>query len=151
MSTLSRCSTRPEPASSPSGPGFFLVAAFAAVAISFGLGQLHLKFAVSDLRRETNRLQDKKMDLRSRINKMRGEVESLKSGERLMAYAESELGMVRMSQAQVEKVQVTEFVKARYLGTEIASDDTPEAGAPEMKASRRAAGFDLASPAHAGE
>lgn len=124
--SLSRCSMRAEPVASGSGPWFFRVGVLALVGACFGLGQLHLKFAVSDMERQTNRLQDKEMGLRNQINKARGEVESLKSGERLMAYAESELGMVRMPQAHMEKVQIAVSVRDRYLGAEIAAEAAPE-------------------------
>lgn len=88
----------------------------AGLCLAFGLGQLHLQFALNDLRRETGKLQAKKMELRAEINSMRSEVESQKQGARLLRYAEAELGMIQ-SPAKAERMTIAASIRSRFDGT----------------------------------
>lgn len=90
------------------------IVVIAGAALALCLAQLHLKFALSDLQQETTRLQSEKMELTSKVNRLRSDVESYKRGDRLLAYARDELGMVDLSPMQVERITIPLDIQARY-------------------------------------
>lgn len=114
--SMSRCHRRrsTEPALPASKTLFVLYVA--ALALACALGQLHLRFALDDLSRETRRLQISKSEIRSEVNLLRSEVESRKQEDRLLQYARMELGMVRYSPAELERVTVDAATRRLYLG-----------------------------------
>lgn len=120
------------------------IIAVAGAALAFCLAQLHLEFALSDLQQETTRLQSEKMELTSKVSRLRSDVESYKRGDRLLAYARDELGMVDLSPTQVERMTIPRDIQARYgnlerdLGETQNRGSEPDSPAPlaELLASR---------------
>lgn len=118
MSKLTRCPTSQKAIRMiPTGRATAILGVAGAL-LTFGLGQLHLQFAVSNLEQETSRLQTRKMDLRDQINLVKGEVEARKQGERLLQHAKGELGMVEYSLHDVERVRVSSDLQERYMAME---------------------------------
>ena len=95
------------------------VLAGAAALLGFGLGQLHLKFAVDDLRRETSRLQTRKMELMGQINIARTNVERYKQGDRLLQYATAKLGMVEYTPTEQEHITIAADIQEQYADYDI--------------------------------
>ena len=133
MSKLTRCVKVPSPAPPFSARRAIGILAIAGGCTAFGVGQLSLKFAVNDLEQETTRLQQQKMELRSQISLLRGEVESRKRGDRLLEYAR-EMGMIEYAPASWERVVVAQDIRERYEGVELASASSRRrATAPRAK------------------
>lgn len=103
MSNFSRLTDAPEAQPGASSGRVMAILFGAGLCLAFGLAQLHLQFALSDLQRETTKLQARKLELRSQINSIRGEVESQKQGDRLLRYAQAELGMIQ-APAQADRI-----------------------------------------------
>lgn len=92
----------------------------AGVTLFFCLAQLHLQFALKDVRRETTKQQARKMELKSELNSLRSDVESHKRGEKLLQYAEANLGMVHYPTGKWEHMTIAAEVEDRYRDVEIA-------------------------------
>jgi hypothetical protein len=101
------------------------VLASAGVCFAFAIGHLQLQFAVSDLEQETNRLQARKLELHSRLNQLKSEVESNKRGDRLLQYGRAELGMISSSPADREVVYIDPEINERYAHIEVARSARP--------------------------
>ncbi len=127
MSTLSRCYSSPAPRSDGSAGGILAVLTIAVLFLLFGLAHLRMQFAVKDLQRETGSLQSAKMDLKSKINALRNEVEAQKQGAKLLEYASAELGMVKYPPTEWEKIRVSDSMATRFSGSlEVAHGDAEE-------------------------
>lgn len=85
----------------------------AATGLSFCLAQLSLQFSVSDLHRETRNLQTQRLELQSRINRIKSDVARLEKGDRLVERAQ-QLGMVEFVVADVERFTVDPEIQNRY-------------------------------------
>ncbi len=83
---------------------------------------------MDDLRHETIKLQERKMELRSQINSLRGEVESQKKGDNLLQFAQTELGMVRYPPSEWERLTIPADIQARYAAMSAASLDEGKRG-----------------------
>lgn len=133
MSLLTRCHTAPATRTDPSTRGIISVVVAASLMLMFGLCQLRLQFAVNDMERQTTSLQTEKMDLKSKINGLRNEVEAQKQGGKLLEYAESQLGMVKYPPTQWEKISVPASTRSRYDGA-IMAEPGPDATRNEKSA-----------------
>ncbi len=83
------------------------------VLLILGLAQLHVRFSLNTVQRETRRLQALQRTLSSEVNALRGETESLKHPEVLFEYGRRELGMVRYG-PEPETLTVPRDVRRRY-------------------------------------
>lgn len=109
----------------PSGSGRFILAVVfgTAVVLFFGLGQLHLQFALDDRAQSTRRLQSRKLELDGRVRELRAEVESLKTPERLLEIAKGELGMVDRPAGQAGTLDLAADIEIRYRVPDPAQPD----------------------------
>lgn len=112
--SMSRCHRRRNNKPPISGRKTLFVMFAASLLVALALGHLHLRFVLSDMRHETVALQNRKMELNSEINLLRGEVESRKQAEDLLEYAQTELGMVRYAAADFEHVSLTREASGSY-------------------------------------
>lgn len=114
----------------PSGSGHLILAVVfgTAVVLFFGLGQLHLQFALADRAQSTRRLQARNLELDGRVRELRAEVESLKTPERLLEIARGELGMVDRAAGQASTLEVAADIEVRYR----VPDPAAEGGAPPL-------------------
>lgn len=113
MSKLSRCSSLSRKKSALTPKNVVAVLAGAGVLLGLGVAQLYLQFSLSDARQETTRLQMHKLELQTRINRLRSDVARLKQGDRLIEYAR-QLGMVNYELAEVERIEVDGEIRERY-------------------------------------
>lgn len=119
MSRLSRCKTnrgryRPLPSRRT-----VAITLCAGALLLFALAQLNIRFALHDLRQETTRLQKRKMELRSQVNRLKGQVEAQKQAERLIVHAKADLGMAPYAPSEVERVTVAREIRDRYANIEL--------------------------------
>lgn len=132
MSRMSKCATsrqynRPLPKRTLAT--FF---ACGAACLAFFFAQLNLRFSVHDMEQETTRLQNRKMELRSELNRMKSEVESRKQSDRLLQHAQTDLGMVAYSPGDVERVSISGEIRDRYANIQIARAK-PASSGPEAR------------------
>lgn len=137
MSKLSKCAGRPARRSSLPVRRIGGVMVMAGVAFAFCLAQLSLKFSLSDLERETRVLQREREDLRSRINRLKGDVARLEQGDRLVQRAR-ELGMVEFVVADVERMSVDPEIVTEYA---VARAEFENSGRPDPAPSVEPAEF----------
>lgn len=109
--------------------------ALAAVTLTFGLARLQLKFSLDNLRQETQRLQDERIELGGGVNRLQGRIEQNKHPERILSIAEDQLRMVRNSQFDFERVLVSYDALDRFSNTRLAelqrtgpTQETPQNG-----------------------
>ena len=116
MSRLSRASHRPG-LKVPMGLSRARLPVFLLVVLSvYGISQLSLSFSLSDLRLETNGLQNRKIALLSEVNRLKSQVEEAKRGERLIGYAGTELGMEETSPGDLEHLTLSARTVALFDG-----------------------------------
>ena len=114
MSTISRCkqhSSIPRPLPFASMIRLLMMLG---VALVLCLAHLHIRFCLSDLRRETNQLQTLEGTLDSEINALSAEVESLKHPDTLNDFARNKLGMVPYNPVHREVIRIPEQIHIRY-------------------------------------
>jgi cell division protein FtsB len=113
------------------------VLAAAALVLCFFLAELSLKFSVSDLERETRSLQAQRLELQSRINRVKSDVARLEKGDRLLERAE-QLGMVQFVVADVEHFTVDPAIQHRYAIASAAAGAPPGGAGPPAEEIGRA-------------
>ncbi len=130
MEPYSKYATTADPAAGIPARRLMGALAGSGLLLFVGLGQLQLKFALADVQQETTKLQSRKLELASQINKLRGEVEGQKRGGDLLEYAENELGMVHYPPAQWEKMVIASDIRERYAEAMVAIANKPKLGDP---------------------
>lgn len=84
------------------------------LAIGFGVAHLHLQFATDRLARETHKMQTLASKLQSENHALQGQNEALKQPDRLLAYAQHEVGMVAFSPQERETLKIDRATWSRY-------------------------------------
>lgn len=116
MSNFSRFSPSQDFKTAPPSGRMAFILFGAGLCLAFGLGQLHLQFALNDLKRETGKLQARRMELHAEINSLKSEVEEQKQGDKLLRYAEAELGMVQ-APTKADTMAIASDIRSRYSGS----------------------------------
>ncbi|MCE5230731.1 septum formation initiator family protein [bacterium] len=132
MPRLTRC-PEVEPAPRALTPAVIVrTLSLLAVVLGLVLMHLHLRFSLNELRAQIIGQQAQEERLLNEIKVLESKTEALKQRDRLLAYASSQLGMVKLEPGQRQALRLdheiaTRYAMARATGSMPASEDAGEA------------------------